>query len=430
MTALPLVQNFTLAGLLFFALLLVQARTAASEALYDGHTVPHWQAALKDSDPKVRRRAAYALGYLGPAAAPAVPALSDALGDRQLEVAWYAADALGHIGPAAAPAVEGLVKVIEESPGDTVLRRNAVIALGRIGPGAKGALSVLEKTLKSEDAETRVATAEALGKISRHESSQKVLIAELKPAGGPGPLAAALALRGSKSADVANALIAVLDSPDADLRRAATETLSLCGVSAIVPLISAVEDKAQSRTSQTRVAAVDALGRIASSGRKESEAALPHSPGQSELLLLIQQRLVPALIARLADPDDGVQASSARAVAKAGLTAVPELVAALLKDDARGNAGAQMALGQIQPYLPPGSASADFVDQKKLVPQLIETLRHRDPAVRVAGFRLFAELGIGKSGAAASDALRAGLTDPNADIRRHAAAALARLEQP
>lgn len=404
------------------------AHAADQAATYDGQSVGHWQAALKDPDAKARRRAAYALGQIGPAANSAAPELATALADRQLEVAWYAADALGRIGPAAAPAVEALVKVIEETPGDTVLRRNAVIALGRIGPGAKGALPVLEKTLKSEDAETRVATAEALGRITPHDSFQKNLIAELKPAGGPGPLAAALALRGSKSADVANALIGVLDSPDADLRRAATETLSLGGASAIGSLVSAVEGKPQPRSRQTRVAAVDALGRIASAGRKESEAALPNSPGPSELLQLIQQRLVPTLIDRLADPDDGVQASSARAVAKAGLLAAPGLVAVLLKGDARAVVGAHLALGQLQSYLPPASASADFVDQKKILPQLIEMLRHRDPAVRAAGFRLFAELGIGKSGVAAADALRAGLSDPNADTRRHAAAALARLK--
>ena len=425
MSVLRLVQHFTLAGWLVLALLLIETPAAASEALYDGQTVSHWQAALKNPDPKVRRRAAYALGTIGPAAAPAVSALNDALADRQLEVAWYASDALGRIGPAAAPAVEGLVKVIEESPGDTVLRRHAVIGLGRTGTGAKGALPGMEKTLKSEDAETRVATAVALGRIAHHASSQKILIAELKPAGGPGSLAAALALRGSQSADAAQALIAVLDSPDADLRRAATEALSLGGASAIVPLISVLEDKAQPRSRQTSVAAIDALGRIAGAGR----AAVANNPRQNELLMLMQERLVPSLIHRLADPDDGVQASAARAVAKAGLLAVPGLVAVLLKEDARGAAGAQLALGQIQPYLPAGSASAEFVDQKKLLPQLIETLKHRDPAVRVAGFRLFAELGIGKSGAAASDALRAGLSDPNADIRRHAAAALARLEE-
>lgn len=421
-------RSFFAAFVLACALCADLTRAEEPAGAYDGQPVAHWQAALKDTDAKVRRRGAYALGQIGPAAAPAVADLGTALADRQLEVAWYAADALGRIGPEASPAGKALMGVIEEQPGDTVLRRNAVIALGRIGPKAKDALPVLEKLLKSDDAETRVAAAEALRRIARHELSRKILLAELKPTGGPGPLAAALALRGSQDAVVASALIAVLDSPDADLRRAATETLSLGGASAILPLISAVEGKPQPRSRQTRIAAVDALGRIASAGRKESETSFSNRTAQSEWLVLIQQHLLPALIARLADPDDGVQASAARAVAKAGLSAVPGLVAVLLKDDARGAAGAQLALGQIHPYLPAGSASAVFVDQTKLLPQLIEALSHRDAAVRAAGFRLFAELGIGKSGAAATDALRSGLTDPNADIRRHAAAALARLE--
>jgi len=73
---------------------LVQAQTATSESVYDGQPVPHWQAALTDSDPKVRRRAAYALGQIGPAAAPAISDLGTALADRHVEVAWYTADAL------------------------------------------------------------------------------------------------------------------------------------------------------------------------------------------------------------------------------------------------------------------------------------------------------------------------------------------------
>ena len=424
--------------LLWTALLLGVCAPAAAGKIpnYDGQSVAHWQAILADTDAKVRRKAAYALGQIGPQASAAVPALGTALGDRQLEVAWYVADALGRIGPAAVPAVEGLVHVIEETPGDEVLRRNAVIALGRIGPGAKTALPVLEKLLKSDDAETRVATAVALGQIDQRQDTQQLLIAELKPAGGPGPLAAALALSGFRTTPAANALIAVLDSPDADLRRAAVEGLGRGGSPAIAPLIAATDSKNQPRSRQFRVGAIDALGGIANVVRQESNG-IGQEPaiqaGRLERIVLVEQRLVPALIERLADPDEVVQAAAARAVAKAGHLAVPDLVAALLKPDARTAAGARLAVGQLTPYLSRPATEdglTPFAEHKQLLPQLITALGHRELAIRAVAFRLFAELGIGKSGAAAAAALRAGLSDPDPDIRRHAAAALARLEQP
>jgi HEAT repeat protein len=214
----------------------------AGDVKYEGQTVQQWTTALTNPDAKVRRKAAYALGQIGLEAREAVPALTKALADRYLEVAWYAADALGRIGPGAAPATEALVRVIEETPGDAVLRRTATIALGRIGPDAKSALPILAKLVKSDDAETRVAAAVALGQIARDASSLPLLIAELKPTGGPGPLAAALALRSFESEQAAKALIGVLENPDADLRRAAIETLGDGGANSIGPLVTAAGD--------------------------------------------------------------------------------------------------------------------------------------------------------------------------------------------
>src|SRR5207249_11386700 len=70
------------------------------KSLDDPNVIEVLAGALKDSDPLVRRSAAYALGNFGPAAKPAQGALETALSDdkspavRQ-NIAW----ALGKIGP-------------------------------------------------------------------------------------------------------------------------------------------------------------------------------------------------------------------------------------------------------------------------------------------------------------------------------------------
>lgn len=66
---------------------------------------------------------------------------------------------IGAFGAAAAPAVGGLVQILSASPVD------AARALAEVGPAAKGALPALVGRLRSSDAATRVAAAEAVLRI-------------------------------------------------------------------------------------------------------------------------------------------------------------------------------------------------------------------------------------------------------------------------
>lgn len=88
---------------------------------------------LNAGDPAVRRSASAALGDLGSAAGPAVPALTRTLADEDAAVRQTAAQALGRIGPASASAMPALTAALGDP--DPGVRGSAADALAAIrGP--------------------------------------------------------------------------------------------------------------------------------------------------------------------------------------------------------------------------------------------------------------------------------------------------------
>jgi len=88
---------------------------------------------LSAGDPAVRRSASDALGDLGSAAGPAVPALTRTLADEDASVRQSAAQALGKIGPASTSAVPALTAALDDP--DPEVRASAADALAAIrGP--------------------------------------------------------------------------------------------------------------------------------------------------------------------------------------------------------------------------------------------------------------------------------------------------------
>ena len=122
--------------------------------------VPALIVALKDENWGVRSPAAWALGKIGPAAAPAIPALIAALKDENRNVGVSAAWALEQIGPAAIPA---LIAALKDK--NSVLLYEAAYLLGKIGPAA---VPPLIAALKDEDRNVRYCATLALGKIGDH----------------------------------------------------------------------------------------------------------------------------------------------------------------------------------------------------------------------------------------------------------------------
>ena len=143
----------------------------------EGHGIGAMSEALANPDVLCRRWAGRYLAEIGPAAAPAVPALVKALKDGDASVRSHAAYALGRIGPQAGEAIPALVRLIEDpnEPATDIAwvyrhpqfdactaRRNAVWALGQIDTQAATVLPVLEKALGHRDESVQGAAIEAV----------------------------------------------------------------------------------------------------------------------------------------------------------------------------------------------------------------------------------------------------------------------------
>ena len=110
----------------------------------DRSAAPALADALRDGDAEIRKRAAVALGEIGPDARPGAPGLIRALKDKALEE--QANRALIRIGRGA---VRDLVEATE-NPKDYELRLKALAILGTIGPEAREAVAPLS-TLARDD---------------------------------------------------------------------------------------------------------------------------------------------------------------------------------------------------------------------------------------------------------------------------------------
>lgn len=137
-------------------------RLAAAEALMPlGEIARPAAAALakaaSDEDEMVREAAVGALEELGPPLPAAITELVPLLATPN-DSAYWAATLLGRLGPAAAPAVPALVETLDGEE-NLAARERAAWALGQIGADAKSAVSKLrELSSGSEKRLARLAT--------------------------------------------------------------------------------------------------------------------------------------------------------------------------------------------------------------------------------------------------------------------------------
>jgi HEAT repeat protein len=109
---------------LLSALLATNARAQDEAKIKQGGTGPVPMSTLltdlKAAAPQTRNAAAYQLAGMGPAAAPAIPALIEALQDPSPAVRYPVTIALREIGPKAKAAIPALKKVADEDISDEV----------------------------------------------------------------------------------------------------------------------------------------------------------------------------------------------------------------------------------------------------------------------------------------------------------------------
>ena len=216
----------------------------AAAAQYAGQPASHWQNLLAqhldketDEDKEECRRAAQALGQIGPPAQAAIPLLVRALQSPAVEVRGFAVDALGRIGQQPESVVPAIVAEADLPPAHinyaplAPFRCLAARALGRLGPKAVAAVPMLERALQNEDPLYRVQAAWALWEIAQHPQALPTLRAVLKQTDSEAAFGAALALAQLDDAapSAAADLIEALDHPDADVRRAAASALVALG---------------------------------------------------------------------------------------------------------------------------------------------------------------------------------------------------------
>ncbi len=398
-------------------------------------------------------RAAELLGELGPAAAPAVPALTRILqspkpdrmrADPRRDVAW----ALARMGASARSAAPALEAVLEEEHG---LGFNSALALWLVGDASQRekALAAVEGFLERGDYWNPYYAVRALamaGREARHALPLLVATLDWYKAGE------ALQVFGVLSIDAAPAvpdLVERLESPWGRKRRNAAKALCAIGpaAAAAVPALTlALAD----RRPDVRAAAARALGPIGEQAGSAVTSLIPLLVGDDEavsaaaaaglvgiggsavesLLLLyaeahpvavnragdVLRRIellhgtaVPALLARAAGKDEALRGPAMVLLTQMGEAAVSGLGIALENEDSRIRLQAAMELRRI------GTAA------KPAVPALAKAIQGDDERLAAA-----ARDALCATGMAGIDALLSLLKDQNAVVRRLAAEGLGR----
>jgi len=433
-------QLFTWFLVLSFGAIPVDAQSAAP-AEYAGKTAEQWTTLLTehlgrdtDEDKELCRKAAAALGQLGPAASAAVEPLREALESPKVEVREFAVDALGRIGPPAAPAVPAIVAEMDLAP-DHInyallgkFRRLAAKSLGRIGPEAKEAVPALGKALKNEDPVYRVEAALALWRILEQPRAIDFLASITAATDAEGPYEAVMALGeiGPDASAAMDPLVDALDHPQADVRRAAADVLARLGAEVIEP----VAERIRSGSLRDPAPATYVLGEVTGTLRRDvfyqgevDRATFESAAGP------VMRSAAPALVGLLSDSREAVRQSAQQALSQMGLLAVPFLLNLLDEEDAVVRQAALETLVRTESNLPPPGAANEPIKALKqsLLTRLMEQMQHRDSQVRAAAYRTFASMSFQNEGQPALPLLRRALRDENLAVRRYAALAIRQL---
>jgi HEAT repeat protein len=224
---------------------------------HDGEPLTYHLASLSYGDVRRERAAREAIRAMGPASLPHLIRILEKresplkvrcqrLLERQRLVRFrttplrvhqtHAALACAELGPAAAPAIPALAALIE----DPNLTGDACAALSQIGPQT---LPLLTNALRSTSALTRVEAAGHLRNLRPRDLPVPALLQALHDTNAPvrSRTAESLGALGCASDRVVPALIACLDDPDLAVRLSAAQSLGWLGPAAAPALPTLIE---------------------------------------------------------------------------------------------------------------------------------------------------------------------------------------------
>jgi len=218
----------------------------------------------------IRLEAGVALRNIG---APAVPELVKRLRSENPDIASLAARILGEIASNAGDAIAALLAACENR--EPQVRASAITALGRIGVADEGVLKTLTHHLEDQDSAASVAALRSLGRLGAKAKAAAPIIARmlvgipledltleilvvlpvLESVRGIGPEAAASATP---------AIVPLLQSKNAEMRRSAVDTLMVLKASG-PEVIGKVEMLVQDKDDAVRQSALNFMSKAAKS---------------------------------------------------------------------------------------------------------------------------------------------------------------------
>jgi HEAT repeat protein len=202
------------------------------------------------------------IGRMGmPAARPAVGALVEALKDPIASVRGNAAAALGKLGPEVAnEALEPLMTAVADQSYN--VRDAAAIALGQFGPAAKDSVAALEESLARPGAGARVHAAVSIWQITgRDQPAVKVLLEEINSRDEPWEAAQGFRTLGAAAAGAVDRLVEIARSENPETRLFAAEALGALGPSAkaALPRLKELQNDPDESVRETAAKAIEAI---------------------------------------------------------------------------------------------------------------------------------------------------------------------------
>jgi len=215
----------------------------------------------------VRGNAAWALGRIGVADRAVLEVLTDTMATKvHTSVRRTCPVALGNLGPAAGPAVPALLELLEDK--DATVRVNAAVALWKINRHER-AIAALAEMIRSGPTPAAYRATGALGRLGAEPDTVAPPLVEAFHHADRDVRRSASRALGQLGPAAIGALKRPLADPDPEVRRSAVEALGWIGPKAVPDLIAALKNEAP----EARRAAARALGRLGGAA-KAAEAAL------------------------------------------------------------------------------------------------------------------------------------------------------------